>query len=82
MILTRQVCEEAIALDPNYEAPYVLLGGTHIVDLWFNWAESPRSSVEKAVAALQKALSLYPNRTWPLRIWVVCMLCRNDLTKQ
>ena len=60
MVLTRQICEEAIGLDPKYEAPYSLLGTTHLIDLWFGWGESPRSSMLKSVTALQKAVSLNP----------------------
>ena len=60
MILTRQICEEAISLDPNYEAPYSLLGGTHLIDLWFHWGESPKVSMEKAIPLLQKAVVLRP----------------------
>ncbi|MGD8229903.1 MAG: adenylate/guanylate cyclase domain-containing protein, partial [Desulfobacteraceae bacterium] len=60
MILTRQICEEAIALDPNYDAPYTLIGGTHLIDLWFHWGESPQDSVEKSEEALKKATQLNP----------------------
>jgi len=60
MILTRQGCEEAIALDPKYELPNSLIGTTHLIDLWFYWGESPRSSMANAEAALQKAVALNP----------------------
>jgi tetratricopeptide (TPR) repeat protein len=61
MILTRQICEEAIALDPKYDAPYSLLGCTHMMDLWFQWwEESPHASMEKAEEALRKAVALNP----------------------
>ena len=64
MILTRQICEEAIGLDPKYQAPYLLLGTTHMVDLWYNWGESPRVSLEKATSIIQKAVTLDPNSDW------------------
>ena len=60
MILARQLCEEAIGLDPKYEAPYALLGTTHLIDLWLNWGESPKASMEKAIPPLQKAVALRP----------------------
>lgn len=60
MITTRRVCREAINLDPNYELPYSLIGVSHVIDLWFGWGESPRASIEKAEAALKKAISLNP----------------------
>ena len=64
MILTRQLCEEAIGLDPKYQASYLLLGTTHMIDLWFKWGESPRVSMEKAISIIQKAVTLDPNSDW------------------
>ena len=60
MILTRQICEEAIALDPNYGEVYGLIGAAHLIDLWFHWGESPRYSMEKAVENIQKGIDLNP----------------------
>jgi adenylate cyclase len=59
-ILTRKICEEAIILDPNYELPHSLFGTTHLIDLWFNWGESPQVSMEKAIISLDKAIALNP----------------------
>ncbi|TES91834.1 MAG: tetratricopeptide repeat protein, partial [Desulfobacteraceae bacterium] len=58
MILARQICEEAIAQDPTYGNPYALIGTTHLIDLWFGWAD--RSSMEKSQGALKKAITLDP----------------------
>jgi len=58
MILTRQICEEAITLDANYDALYSLIGVAHLIDLWFAWGESPRASMEEATTALKKAIAL------------------------
>ena len=60
MILTRQICENAIALDPNYDAPYSLIGVCHVIDVWMGWAESNPASIKKAEEALKKALELNP----------------------
>jgi tetratricopeptide (TPR) repeat protein len=60
MIVTRKVCQEAIALDPKFEKPHSLVGVSHLIDLSFNWGESPRSSMEESEAALKKAVSLNP----------------------
>ena len=60
LVLTRQICEEAITVDPNYELPHSLLGTTHLIDLWFNWGESPEVSMERAILSLDKAISLNP----------------------
>jgi adenylate cyclase len=61
MIRTRAICEEAVKLDPKYEAPYSLLGTTHLIDIWFNWGDSPQSSIEKAISPLQKGVALRPD---------------------
>jgi adenylate cyclase len=60
MILTRQICEEGIALDPSYEQLYSLIGVSHLIDVWYSWGESPRLSIEKSEAALRKGVSLNP----------------------
>jgi len=60
LVLTRQICEEAITVDLNYELPHSLLGTTHLIDLWFNWGESPQVSMEKAIVSLDKAIALNP----------------------
>ncbi|UCF92037.1 MAG: tetratricopeptide repeat protein, partial [Desulfobacterales bacterium] len=60
LIQTRKFCQEAISLDSNYEHPYSLIGVSHVIDLWFGWGESPAASMEKAEAALKKALVLNP----------------------
>jgi adenylate cyclase len=60
MILVRQICEEAIALDPNYEQPHSLIGASHLLDLWFSWGESPSDSMKKSIKYTEKGLSLNP----------------------
>jgi len=56
--LSRKLCEEAIALDPNFSNAYVLLAWTHLWDVWFGWSESPRESFKKAVELADQALKL------------------------
>jgi adenylate cyclase len=60
MILTRQNCEEAIALDPEYGGPFTLIGVSHLIDLCWHWGESPRYSIEKAEENIQKGIALDP----------------------
>jgi adenylate cyclase len=57
-VLARQMFEEAIALDPDYPAPYALLGWTHLMDVWLGWSESPLSSLEHVFKLAQKTLAL------------------------
>jgi adenylate cyclase len=57
----QQLAKEAIALDPNYAYPYSILSTTHLLDLWFDFSESPKESMRLAVEAAQKALALDPS---------------------
>ena len=65
MILTRKGMQEAIELDPNYDAPYVVLGSAHMIDFWYNWGESRETSIKKAQSAIQKAIKLAPESDLP-----------------
>jgi adenylate cyclase len=57
-LLARQICEEIIALDPEWEVPYCLLGWTHWQDVWLRSSDFPEESVRKAFQFAQKAISL------------------------
>jgi adenylate cyclase len=57
----KQLAKEAIALDPNYAFPYSTLSSAHLLDLWFDFSESPKESMRLAVEAAQKALALDPS---------------------
>ena len=63
-ILARQMCEEAIALDPEYPAPYVILGWTHLLDAMLGTSKSPRESMVQAFRLGQKALAMDDSSTW------------------
>ena len=54
----RQMFEETIALDPKNAAAYMMLGWTHLIEVWFGWTKSPGKSMERAVELAQKALAL------------------------
>jgi adenylate cyclase len=57
----KQLAKEAIALDANYATPYSTLSSSHLLDLWFDFSESPKESMRLAVEAAQKALALDPS---------------------
>jgi adenylate cyclase len=57
-ILARKLCEEAIALDPDYADAYRLLAMTHLMDIWFGWSKYTRESFKKADKLAQKSLAL------------------------
>ncbi|MBW2608523.1 MAG: tetratricopeptide repeat protein [Deltaproteobacteria bacterium] len=56
--LGKQLAEEAIALDPEYAAPYFILSGAHVMDVWLGASKSPKQSIGKAMKLSQKAIVL------------------------
>lgn len=58
LLLSRQLAEEAMALDPEYARPYIILAGCHISEIWFGLSKSPKKSLEQALELVQKAISL------------------------
>jgi adenylate cyclase len=56
--MARELCEEAIVLDPNFAGPYRLLAWTHLEDVWFGWSKSSRESFKKAVELAEQSLAL------------------------
>jgi adenylate cyclase len=57
-VLAREKATETIALDPGYAYGYVMLGWTHVLDLFYGSTKSPRKSIAQAEKLAQKALGL------------------------
>src|SRR5262249_2262549 len=53
----RQLCERAIALDPQYAEAYTLLGRTYLREYLWRWNQSPQI-LEQARAHARQALAL------------------------
>lgn len=58
VVLTRQTAKEAIELDEEYPAPYVVLAWTHWLDVRFGHAECEDESFKQAYSIAQKAEAL------------------------
>jgi tetratricopeptide (TPR) repeat protein len=56
--LARQLAEEAIALDPDYAVPYLILAATHMMDVFLGSSKSPKDSINQAMELNKKALAL------------------------
>ena len=54
----RRLAQEAIALDPEYGVAYVLLGWTHLDDIWFYRTKDRAKSLQTAEQLAQKAIDL------------------------
>ena len=53
----RQLYEKAIALDPKYARPYVLLAWSYFTDWQYQWTKDPEH-LDRAVEAARKAVAL------------------------
>jgi adenylate cyclase len=58
MVVARRLCEEAIALDPEYARPYRVLAYTHLLEPFYGTGTSPKKSMERALKLAKKAVSL------------------------
>jgi adenylate cyclase len=54
----RKLAQEAIALDSEYGAAYLLLGWTHLDDVWFYRTKDRAKSLQTAEQLAQKAIDL------------------------
>jgi len=55
--LTRQMCQEAIELDPEYGPSHALLAMTYLMEVNFCLSKSPKQSVVKAFELAKKAMN-------------------------
>jgi adenylate cyclase len=63
----RILANEAIALDPEYGAPYVVLAFSHLDDVWYYRSKSRTKSLQKAKLLIQKAIDLSGHDAWTHR---------------
>jgi adenylate cyclase len=77
----KQLAKEAIALDPNYAYPYSILSSAHLLDLWFDFSESPKESMGLAIEAAQKALVLDPSDPRTHLGWVNLYIMQREYDK-
>jgi adenylate cyclase len=77
----KQLAKEAISLDPNYAFPYSVLSSAHLLDLWFDFSESPKDSMKLAVEAAQKALALDPSDPRTHLGWVNLYIMQREYDK-
>ncbi len=55
---TRKFAQEAISLDPEYGAAYLLLARSHLADVWYYRTKSAAKSLETAEQLVQKSVEL------------------------
>jgi len=59
-VRARQLCEEAITLDPGYSTAYGLLSVVYLAEVRYRWTRSPSETMRQALEKAQKALALDP----------------------
>ena len=64
-IQARRLSEEAIALDPQYAAPYGLLSSTHFMDVSIGASKSPGESIKLALELAKKSQAMDETRAIP-----------------
>jgi adenylate cyclase len=77
----RQLCEEAIRLDPNYPGAYRMVGWCHLNDVWFDWSQDPGKSLQLATEYAQKALALDENNSETLGLWGSIHMSKGEIEK-
>jgi adenylate cyclase len=64
----RQMCQTAIALDPNYSEAYSGAGWVYENDVGFGWSKDPAGDLERASLFAHKALALDDSNTMALAL--------------
>jgi len=77
----RRLAQEAIVLDPDYGAAYLLLGWTHLDDIWFHRTKDSAKSLKTAEHLAQKAIDLSGEDADTHRLLSCVFLVRNQYEK-
>lgn len=77
----RKIFKEAIALDPEYGAPYVMLGWTHLDDIWYWRTKDRAKSLQTADQLAQKAIELTGQDDFNLRLLSSIFMLRKQYDK-
>ena len=77
----RKIFEEAIALDPEYGAAYVMLGHTYLDDIWFHRTKDRAKSLQTAEQLAQKAIELTGQDDFNLRLLSSIFMLRKQYDK-
>jgi adenylate cyclase len=76
-IISRQLLEGAISIDPEFGAAYGLLGATHMQDVFIQATKSPKQSIGKAIELTRKSISLGTSYQ-ALLGWLYVMVKQHD----
>lgn len=77
----RKLAREAITLDPEYGAPYVVLAFSHTNDVWYYRTKSREKSLQTAEQLIQKAIDLSGHDSFIHQVLGVIYVLRRDYDK-
>jgi adenylate cyclase len=77
----RRLAQEAIALDPEYGAAYLLLGWTHLDDIWFRRTKDRAKSLQTAEQLAQKAIDVSGQDATTHRLFSLVFMIRGQYEK-
>jgi adenylate cyclase len=77
----RKIFKEAIALDPEYGAPYVMLGYTHLDDIIYWRTKDRAKSLQTADQFAQEAIELTGQNDFNLRLLSTIFMLRRQYDK-
>ena len=81
ILQVRKLAQEAIELDPEYGDAYLMLGWTHLEDIFFYRTKSPEKSMEAAENFAQKAISLSADEAATHRLFASIFMLRKEYEK-
>ena len=78
--ISRQMAQQAIALDPKYALAYSLLANSYVDEVVLGISENPRLSLRKAMELAQNAISLDNSLALPhgLMGWIYTLMLQHD----
>jgi adenylate cyclase len=77
----RRLAQEAISLDPKYGAAYLLLGWTHLDDIWFYRTKDKAKSLQTAEQLVQKAIKVSGQDATTHRLLSTLFLVKGEYEK-
>jgi TolB-like protein/Flp pilus assembly protein TadD len=78
--ISRQMAQQAIALDPKYALAYSLLANSYMSEVVLGISEDPQLSLKKAMELVQKAIALDNSLALPhgLLGWIYTLMRQHD----
>ena len=78
ILQVRKLAQETIELDPEYGDAYLMMGWTHLDDIWFYRTKSSEKSLETAEQFAQKAIKLSADEAAGHRLLASIYMLRKD----